>query len=63
VTFLISSAAELQDDAHYSGFIGVVEGEATVRKDFKHLVVARENIRAEFANFIPSRDSRQMLQE
>lgn len=41
----------------------VVEVEATVRKNLKHVVVPAENIRAEFTDFIPSRDSRQMLQE
>jgi hypothetical protein len=57
------SPAELKGDPHYSGFIRVVGGEATVRKHLEHLVVARENIRAEFANSLPLRDPRQMLQE
>jgi hypothetical protein len=63
VSCRIFSPAERKGDPHYSGFIRVVGGEAPVRKHLEHLVVARENIRAEFANSVPLRDSRQMLEE
>jgi hypothetical protein len=57
------SAAELQDDPHYSGLIRLMEREATVREDLEHLVIACENIRRELTDPIPLRDPRQMLEE
>src|SRR5690242_5853570 len=55
--------SELQGNPHYSGFVRVVEGEATVPKHLKHLVVASKNIRREFTNLILLRDSYQVLKE
>ena len=41
----------------------LMASETAVSEDLEHLVIACENIGREFANSIPLRDPRQMLQE